>query len=286
MTSKDGKTVVKEEIYLLRSSQEETDTRVILYAAYGCSEGYANIRVKSPDSDIFFIMLHHAASIQSVLFFDTGTGNNKRLIDVSKIAKGYGETYCTSLMVLHAFSGCDSTSAFKGIGKVKPIKILEKKKNFIDSFAAVGDSWNVSTNILQSLEEFTCCLYGYPRFSSLDSLRYHCLKKKCVDSDKIDPKKTIDLSAFPPCQNTFEQHVKRTMYQVGIWKRAIEQFPEVVNPDGIGWVKNEGVLEPLWCEGPVLQTCLADPVENDCEDELDLLQEELDSDSEDTDVEN
>ena len=95
-------TVVKEEIYLLRSSQEETDTRVILYAFYGCSEGCANIRVKSPDSDIFFIMLHHAAAIQSVLFFDTGTGNNKRLIDVSKIAKGYGETYCTSLMVLHA----------------------------------------------------------------------------------------------------------------------------------------------------------------------------------------
>ena len=76
------------------------------------------------------------------------------------------------------------------------------------------------------------------------------------------------------------------MYQVGIWKRAIEQFPEVANPDGIGWVKNEGVLEPLWCEGPVLPTSLADLVENDCEEDLDLLQEELDSDSEDTDVEN
>ena len=57
LQSSDGITVTNQEIHSLRSSQEETDTRVVLYAKYGASQGYANIRVRSPDSDIFSFSL-------------------------------------------------------------------------------------------------------------------------------------------------------------------------------------------------------------------------------------
>ena len=285
LTSEDGVSVKKQELHHLRSNQEESDTRILLYAAFGCSQEYPNIRVRSPDTDVFFIMLHHAANVNCELFFDTGKGNNKRLLNVSQIAKGYGQMYSSALMVLHAFTGCDSTSAFKGIGKIKPIKILEKKKHFQNVLAVVGDSWEMSPTLLEVFEEFTCCMYGFPRFSSLDMLRYHLLKKKCVENDQLDPKRTVDLSIFPPCQETLKQHLKRTIYQVGIWKRAFEQFPEVPDPEDNGWVKETGVLEPLWCDGEILPLCLADLVKDDSDTEEECLEEESDSDSDNTDVE-
>jgi len=58
--------------------------------------------------------------------FGTGTGNKQMLINVSKLAEDFGQEKSTAIMALHAFSGCDTTSAFRGIGKVKPLKILLK----------------------------------------------------------------------------------------------------------------------------------------------------------------
>ena len=54
LTSEDGKTTIAPEISSLESTQEETDTRVILYIDYAQNNGYRYVRVKSPDSDIFF----------------------------------------------------------------------------------------------------------------------------------------------------------------------------------------------------------------------------------------
>ena len=86
LTSEDGQTA--REMLSLRSSQEETDTRVILYMNYARSKNYHFVRMKSPDSDIFFILLHYAAPITDItILFDTGMRNKQGIIDVSKIAK-------------------------------------------------------------------------------------------------------------------------------------------------------------------------------------------------------
>jgi len=51
----------------------------------------------------------------------------KQLIDISDLARGLTEEpFCTVLLSLHAFTGCDSTSAFKGKGKVRALKTLQQ----------------------------------------------------------------------------------------------------------------------------------------------------------------
>jgi hypothetical protein len=115
---------------LNQSTQEETDSRVVLYCFYGKQQGYRNIRIRSPDTDIFFILLHYALELQGVtILFDTGTGNKKRLIDITKLAQQYQQELCTALLGLHAFTRCDITSAFKGIEKVKPINLRHYKSH-------------------------------------------------------------------------------------------------------------------------------------------------------------
>ena len=129
ITSYDGTSVpvCRTEIKSIESTQEETDSRVVLYCFYGKQQGYRNIRIRSPDTDIFFILLHYALELQGVTnIFDTGTGNKKRLIDITKLAQQYQQELCTTPLGLHAFTRCDTTSACKGIGKVKPIKTLQK----------------------------------------------------------------------------------------------------------------------------------------------------------------
>ena len=61
------------EIPKLESDQEEIETMVVLYCSYAVDEEYNYVRVRSADSDIFFIFLYHASKINVILLFDTGS---------------------------------------------------------------------------------------------------------------------------------------------------------------------------------------------------------------------
>ena len=110
--------IAKEEhIPDLRSNQEETDSRVVLYLIDAAEQGYQYARVRSPDSDIFWILLYHVRKIDITILFDAGHGNKKRLINIKNLSKHYTEQMCEAMLALHAFTGCDSVSSFKGYWK-------------------------------------------------------------------------------------------------------------------------------------------------------------------------
>ena len=258
LTSQDGESTETSDISSLQSSQEESDTRMVLYCKYAGSKGYRYCKVRSPDTDTFFILLHHASSLTSItILFDTGTGNNRRLLNMTELAKASTPAYCTSLMVIHAYSGCDTTSAFKGLGKVKPIKLLQGNAKYADTLSTLGDSWTVSDELVQEFENFTCAMYGKSRLKSVDSVRYVKINDKCSD-DGIVPTKNVDIGCLPPCKRSLVQHIRRTCYQVAIWKRALDPNPQVPDPEGHGWTIVDGKLEPLWYEGSLLPQALVD----------------------------
>jgi hypothetical protein len=182
---------------------------------------------------------------ETTLLFDTGKGNKRRLINIKDIARSYSEEYRSSLLGLHAFCGCDTTSAFKGKGHVGPIKLLKKYPRFMRPLSQLGIEWEVSKGLLDELEEFTCAIYGHNSFSSVDKLRVNKFKQKC-EGKATDASRNIDLSLLPPCKKALEQHIKRVNYQVGIWKRSHEAKPVIPHPDGHGWIDEDGTLEPLW----------------------------------------
>ena len=94
--------------------------------------------IRSPDSDLFFIALHHA--LKFTILFDTGTGNERRLLNISDLAKEYGQVMCTRMTSTHAFTHCDTPSAFKGVGKARPIKLFKKTEAFQDALSKLGDT--------------------------------------------------------------------------------------------------------------------------------------------------
>jgi hypothetical protein len=48
---------------------------------------------------------HYAFELQGVtILFDTGTGNKKRLLDITKLAQQYQQELCTIFLGLHALT--------------------------------------------------------------------------------------------------------------------------------------------------------------------------------------
>ena len=70
------------------------------------------------------------------IIMDCGSGNTRRYIDISSIAtelEAKQPGFAAAQPGLHAFTGCDFTSAFYRKGKVKPFEILAEdvKRDFI-----------------------------------------------------------------------------------------------------------------------------------------------------------
>ena len=72
----------------------------------------------------------------------------------------------------HAFTGCDSSSAFVRKGKKKPLAVMMSSPHICEVFAQCGDVvTDISDTILQSLENFVCAIYGFPKVSDVNRLR-------------------------------------------------------------------------------------------------------------------
>jgi hypothetical protein len=91
LTSIDGLTVTASDVPSLKCWQE-ADTRLLLHAVHAGHRGYKDVVIKSPDTDVAISARALSPEIPTC-------------------------PYCRNLLGLHAITGCDSTSAFKGRGK-------------------------------------------------------------------------------------------------------------------------------------------------------------------------
>ena len=96
-----------------------------------------------------------------------------KLVDIVKIAVSVGVCVCSSLIGMHAYTGCDTVSALAGKGKASALKLLTINREIQDTFLQLGQMWNLSRELMDRLEAFKCCLYA-PKSSSTkgNDLRY------------------------------------------------------------------------------------------------------------------
>ena len=98
--------MIVEEVSQLASDHEEADTHMFLHAQHAAKASESeNVVIKSCDTDVFIIALAYASTSSSRIIFQTGTGNNLRNIDISKVAEYYGDKCCKALIGFHFFTG-------------------------------------------------------------------------------------------------------------------------------------------------------------------------------------
>lgn len=76
--------------------------------------------------DLLVLLTAKAREIPNVYLRKSGRGN-KEDVFYSPQSFQYNDAVAKSILFVHAFSGCDTTSAFFNQGKIRFLKTLEKK---------------------------------------------------------------------------------------------------------------------------------------------------------------
>ena len=142
------------------------------------------------------ILLYHANKINLSIYLDHGTGIHHRLINVSELAESLGPEYCSTLLGYYVFSGEDYTSAFKGKGKIMPLKKLQKYPKLHKAFSQLGTSWLVTEELQQEIESFTCIMYGYTKIKSVDAVRVKMLRKMVGADNVLDSNTLVSVKVW------------------------------------------------------------------------------------------
>lgn len=138
---------------------------------------------------------------------------------------------------MHAFSGCDTTSALFYQGKMKFIKVL-RKKPYLNEVIEVFKNPNADPEVIAKAgERFIVELYSYSdvknrKSTSLNNYRYACFTASAY-------KRKFNIASLPPTEAAARQHSFRTYHQIQQWygnEHNVEQW---------GWKKDKNGLIPV-----------------------------------------
>ena len=115
------------------------------------------------------------------------------------------EKVVENILLLHAFSGCDTRSALFGKGKANFLKVLQNFEKFNQTFQVFKEEIVCPEDIAAAREKFLSGTY-----ISLDSLRYQ-------QSTRTVTKSKINLASLPPTAEAAQQHPLCTYHQVQTW---------------------------------------------------------------------
>ena len=114
-----------------RWTQEEADTRVFLHGPHAAVVGYRAVVTTSDNTDVFVLLLTFKGFFSCSVFVKRSAQTRTVYTDVSRIVLMLGSKRVDlSLPGLHAFTGCDSVSAFSGKGKETTSKLVKQNKSF------------------------------------------------------------------------------------------------------------------------------------------------------------
>lgn len=120
-----------QEVIELSSGQEEATTRLLLHAKHAATPHVKTVIISSEDTDVRILCISFAHEFPVPIYQRCVSQHQARYVDISKIAGVL--VFCwlkqplvianikKALFGLHAFTGCDSVSAFTGIGKARPL---------------------------------------------------------------------------------------------------------------------------------------------------------------------
>lgn len=213
---------------------EEADSRLLHHAKHALNEGMTYINIVSNDTDVIILALGVYHKLRADHVFDEmtigfGMGKNKREISIKNLANSLGQARSQALIFLHAFSGCDTISAFKSIGKKKAYEALraypEIESVFVDLYNNPFQELTENDSKFKKIERFVVLMYA--RTSIIQSVNEARMELYFSQNQNIE--------TIPPTKNALYLHTQRAIYQSGIWSRCLEAKQNLPSPREFGW---------------------------------------------------
>ena len=170
--------------------------------------------------------------------FLTGIKNRRCFINLTQVGRSLGGELCLALPGYYAFTGCDTTSAFAGKGKVAPPELLNKNESFCTAMQPIGNNIYV---LFKKCQPYVCKIYGYHDVATdIITVRYFLFCARAAESAQL-----------PPTQDALKMHIKRANYQAGVWRRAMEANPNIPSFHNQGWqIGDDNEVPTEWTTKP------------------------------------
>ncbi len=221
---------------LFYCNHEEADTRLVLHA---CLQD-TNVFVVSKDTDVLILLVHAYGLVKPKHIWHMKIDHDK-FVDVNKVYTFLGERVSTYLPQLHAITGCDTTSFFYGVGKVKVLKKLNKDDKSLLFLNEIGKAEHLSQKgIADAIRFVQTILYNGKIDESLVQTRIRLYKGL----------KTKSSEALPPDPDSLTQAIIRVHLQSYYWLQCQELQMRDIDMENNGWyVDAEGRVLPVWFTG-------------------------------------
>ncbi|CAJ1084188.1 Sodium/potassium-transporting ATPase subunit alpha [Xyrichtys novacula] len=175
---------------------EEADTRVCVHLKDALEKGSQKVVIRTVDTDIIVILVGLLGQLtkdypDTGIWVAFGMGKNFQEICINTISQKIGKSISLALPAFHAFTGCDTTSQFRGKGKKSAWaawKSFPEVTNAFIAMAAEPHQLSQESKTFALLERYTCVLYDKTtNIENVNDLRKDLFAKKSLSMENIPP---------------------------------------------------------------------------------------------------
>lgn len=194
--------------YHVKQHKEDADT-LIVYTALEDSANYEKVIIVGEDVDLLVILTGVAEDRhKNVYFMKPGKGKSATSIFSSNSLKK--EQLAAHILTCHAFTGCDTTSAFFNQGKMKLTTLVLQESQIQEAVKCFKVPNAQPDDLDDAGEKILVKMYGGKLPKSLNDLRYEGFARSLTKSK-------YNLCSLPPTKAAARQHSLRVYHQVQQW---------------------------------------------------------------------
>ncbi|MES9882214.1 MAG: hypothetical protein ABW185_15180 [Sedimenticola sp.] len=225
-------------------NHQEADTRMLLHLKHAASQGHRKAFLKTVDSDVVVLAITNFNRLSlDELWVVLGTGTNIKNFPIHEIVQQLNPEKLDTLHLFHAFTGCDTTSKFLGVGKKTAWAVWDIYPDITNTWVALATNpaeLKLDTVHMARIERFVVLLYS----------------KTCGAGSVNEARKLLfthgcrSLETIPPTQAALFQHMKRVLFQASfVWDQSLQCHQDLPDPSEWGWQRNEkGQWVPFWTD--------------------------------------
>lgn len=243
---------LRKEGFLVEQAVEDADT-LIINTAIGISDNYESVYVVGEDVDLLVILSQIAKQKKNIYLLKPSRGNIEQKI-YSVDSFKYPEIQHL-ICFIHAFTGCDTTSALYKQGKSKLMRLLKNSSTLRSHAEVFNENYASQDELSEAGGKIVLALYGAKDKDNdtLVGFRYKCFIKASL-------KKNFDLSILPPTEDALKEHCLRSYLQTRVW-----QGDDFRDPMEWGWKKSNNTLTPIMMRNDPIPASLLELISCGCD---------------------
>lgn len=224
-------------------SKGDADT-MIVNKVISFARNSQSMTVVAEDTDIFVMLLHHWGDGMAQVYLRREGRKGKqeavKLYNIQEACEHITPAQKKYTLFIHAWSGCDTTSACYGQGKVQFFKTLSKSLEVQNLAQIISSRTSTESEIGDAGVRLFCFVFDGDVNQDLSYLRYIRLQRMIAICSKLEPQK------LPPTCRAAHFHALRVHLQISAWS----ELADVLNPLEFGWQKIKTGLQPIQTDLP------------------------------------